>query len=243
MDDLFGKIALVTGGSRGIGREIALALAGSGLDVAVNYRREAAEAESVCSKIVDMGRRALAVQADVSSASEVRRMAETVEKQLGAVSVLINNAGIATGKPFDRITEDDWDRILAVNLKSCFLTIQAFLPGMRSRRWGRIVNISSVAAQIGGIVGPHYAASKAGMLGLTHFYASALAKEGITVNAVSPALIETDMLKGSTRAKPELIPVGRFGTVAETAAAVLLLVGNGYMTGQTVQVNGGMYMT
>ncbi len=243
MNNLTGKIALVTGGSRGIGREIALVLAAAGLDVAVNFRKQPMEAEAVCSKVADAGRRALAVQGDVSSASDIQAMVEEVETKLGPVSVLINNAGIARSQPLDRITERDWDEIVDTNLKSCFLAIQAILPGMRSRKWGRIVNISSVAAQIGGIVGPHYAASKAGMLGLTHYYASALAKEGITVNAVSPALIETDMLKGSTRAKPELIPIGRFGTAAETADAVLLLVGNGYMTGQTIQVNGGMYMT
>ncbi len=243
MDDLKGKIALVTGGSRGIGRDIALALSAAGMDVAVNFRKQQAEAETVCAKAAEAGRRALAVRADVSSASDIKAMVGEVEKKLGSVSVLINNAGIARSQALDRITERDWDEIIDANLKSCFLAIQAVLPGMRSRRWGRIASISSVAAQIGGIVGPHYAASKAGILGLTHFYAAVLAREGITVNAVSPALIETDMLKGSTRAKPELIPIGRFGTTAETAEAVLLLVRNGYMTGQTIQVNGGMYMT
>ena len=243
MDDLTGKVALVTGGSRGIGREIALTLAGAGMDVAVNYRTRQADAEAVCSLVEASGRRALAVQADVSSASDIKAMVESIETRMGPVSVLINNAGIARSQSLDQITEGDWDEIIDTNLKSCFLTIQAVLGGMRSRRWGRIVNIGSTAAQIGGIVGPHYAASKAGMQGLSHYYAASLAKEGITVNVVSPALIETDMLKGSTRAKVELIPIGRFGTAGETAEAVLLVVRNGYMTGQTIQVNGGLYMT
>ena len=133
--------------------------------------------------------------------------------------------------------------MLAINLKSVFLVTQAVLPKMRAARWGRIINLSSVAAQLGGVVGPHYAASKAGILGLTHSYALLLAKEGITVNAIAPALIETEMVTGNPNARADLIPVGRFGTVDEVADAAVLLATNGYITGQTINVNGGWYMS
>ena len=133
--------------------------------------------------------------------------------------------------------------MIAVNLTSCFILTQAVLPAMRRRKWGRIINLSSVAAQVGGVVGPHYAASKAGIIGLTHAYASRLAREGITVNAIAPALIETEMVTSNLGARPDLIPVGRFGLPAETAAVALMLAQNGYITGQTISVNGGWYMT
>ena len=136
-----------------------------------------------------------------------------------------------------------WDEVVAVNLKSVFLVTQAVLPAMRAAKWGRIVNLSSVAAQTGGVVGPHYAASKAGIVGLTHSYAALLAKEGIAVNAIAPALIETEMVRGNPRARSELIPVGRFGMVEEVADVAVMLAANGYVTGQTINVNGGWYMS
>ncbi|HKA00169.1 MAG TPA: SDR family oxidoreductase, partial [Candidatus Solibacter sp.] len=150
--------------------------------------------------------------------------------------------GIARPQPIAEITERDWDEIIAGNLKSCFLVTQAVLSGMRARKWGRIINISSVAAQVGGVVGPHYAASKAGMHGLTHYYAAHLASEGITVNTIAPALIATDMVAANPNATPARIPVGRFGDVDEVAQAAVLLATNGYITGQTINVNGGWYM-
>ncbi len=152
-------------------------------------------------------------------------------------------AGIVSAKPLLDITEADWDRMLAVNLKSAFLVTQRVLPGMRARRWGRIVNLSSVAAQTGGVTGPHYAASKAGLVGLTHSYARHLVQEGITVNAIAPALIATDMVTGNLQVRPDLIPMGRFGAADEVAAVVVMLARNGYMTGQTINVNGGWYMS
>ena len=242
-DPLTGKVALVTGASRGIGRATALALARAGADVAVNFRTHEAAAREVCSQIEDGGRRAIAVKADVSIASEVAALVESVGRQLGDIALLVNNAGIIRPQPLAEITEQDWDEIIAINLKSMFLVTQAVLPGMRRRRWGRIINLSSVAAQLGGIVGPHYAASKAGVLGLTHSYAALLAKEGITVNAIAPALIETEMTKGNPKARADLIPVGRMGTVEETVEVVVMLASNGYITGQTLNVNGGWYMS
>lgn len=243
MDELAGRIALVTGGSRGIGRAIALALAAAGADIAVNYRSRRAEAEEVAAAIDKLGRRSLAVAADVSSAGEAQRLVDSVSSALGRVGILVNNAGMAQPVTLDTLTEAVWDATIAVNLKSAFLVTQAVLPDMRRQRWGRIITISSTAAQTGGIVGPHYAASKAGLHGLTHAYASLLAREGITANAIAPALVETDMIRGHDQAKPDRLPVGRFGHVEEVAEAAVMLARNGYITGQTINVNGGAYMS
>lgn len=241
METLNGKIALVTGGGRGIGAAVALALAGAGADIAVNFRTRSAEAEAVGAEIRKLGRRAVTIQADVSQSDQVRNMVGQIESELGAVNILVNNAGMARQIKPEDITEADWDEHIRVNLKSAFLVTQAVLPGMRSQRWGRIINISSVAAQTGGLVGPHYAASKAGMLGLTHSYAALLAKEGITANTVCPALVETEMLRANPRATSSVIPIGRFGIVDEVASVVLMLAENAFMTGQTVNPNGGWY--
>lgn len=243
MDDLNGRVALVTGASRGIGRAVALALARAGADVAINFRQREAEARQTEREAAALGRRAVSLRADVSDGAQVAGLIREIEARLGGVDILVNNAGIARPQPLDQITEQDWDELIAVNLKSCFLVTQAVVPGMRARRWGRIINISSVAAQVGGVVGPHYAASKAGIHGLTHSYAALLAKEGITVNTVAPALIATEMVTGNPRATASLIPIGRFGTVEETAEVVLMLARNGYVTGQTLNVNGGWYMS
>jgi 3-oxoacyl-[acyl-carrier protein] reductase len=240
MAELNGKIALVTGASRGIGRAVAIGLANSGVNVAINYRIQEGEAQVTLQRVTSLGRRAILVQADVSRSADVTKMIDTVEKELGPIDILVNNAGIARYQTIEDTAELDWEEVLTVNLKSVFLVSQAVLPGMRARRWGRIINISSGAAQTGGIVGIHYTASKAGMEGLTRAYASRLVKEGITVNAVAPSLIETDMMPdaGSRR---KLIPLGRLGRPDEVAEAVIFLAGNGYMTGQTISLNGGSY--
>jgi 3-oxoacyl-[acyl-carrier protein] reductase len=243
VDALHGKVALVTGSSRGIGRAIALALAKARSDIVVNFVRRSEEAQAVESEIRSLGQRCICVQADVSSSGEVERLVRTAQEQLGAVDILVNNAGISRPQPIEQIREQDWDDVIAANLKSCFLVTQAVLPGMRARKWGRIVNLSSVAAQLGGVVGPHYAASKAGMLGITHYYARLLAKEGITVNAIAPALVETEMVTSNPNARRENIPVGRFGLPEEVAEVAVMLARNGYMTGQTVNVNGGWLMS
>jgi 3-oxoacyl-[acyl-carrier protein] reductase len=243
MDDLNGRVALVTGGSRGIGRAIAWALAEAGADVAVNYLSHSREAQEVESQINQSGKRCVAIQADVSIRSEVDRLVAAAEDRLGPIDILVNNAGISRPQAIEDITERDWDDLIAANLKSCFLVTQAVLPGMRARQWGRIVNLSSVAAQVGGVVGPHYAASKAGMLGLTRYYARHLAREGIRVNAIAPALIETEMVTSNPNAQPAHIPVGRFGSVEEVAQVAVMLATNGYMTGQTININGGWFMS
>ena len=236
-------MGLVTGGSRGIGAAVAIALAKAGADVAVNYHERADAANAVCSEITGMGRRAIAIQADVSVAAEVRRMLAEIEAHLGGIDVLVNNAGIAHPRKLEEIGEAEWDEVLTVNLKSVFLVTQAVVGGMRQRKWGRIINLSSVAAQTGGAVGAHYAASKAGIIGLTHSCASSLIRDGITVNAIAPALIETDMVTSNPNANPNLIPMGHFGTVDDIASVAVMLAMNDYMTGQTVSVNGGWYMS
>ncbi len=243
MDDLTGKIALVTGSSRGIGRAIALALAEAGADVAVNFLHRSAEAQAVVSQIRQLERRCATIQADVSSARDVERLVKNTEGQLGAIDILVNNAGISRPQSVEDVSEGDWDGVIAVNLKSCFLVTQAVLPGMRARSWGRIINLSSVAAQTGGVVGPHYAASKAGILGLTHFYAQRLAKEGITANAIAPALVETEMVTSNPNASPDRIPIGRYGSPDEVANVAVMLARNAYITGQTINVNGGWFMS
>lgn len=243
MDDLIGKVALITGASRGIGRATALALAAAGANVAINYRSRDNEADDVVSQIVRSGRIAVAVKADVSVSADVNRMVGTVTKELGSPSILVNNAGIGVARSVDDITEQDWDDTIAANLTSAFFAVQAVLPGMRARKWGRIISLSSVAAQVGGIVGPHYAASKAGILGLTHYYAAYLAREGITVNAIAPGPVKTEMAVGLPQLRLDLVPVGRFGTVEEIADVVLMLVRNGYITGQTIHINGGRYLS
>jgi 3-oxoacyl-[acyl-carrier protein] reductase len=240
---LNGKVALVTGGSRGIGAAIALSLADAGADIAINFRARSADANEVCVAIRKAGRRALALQADISKSGEVSGMVAQIERELGPVNILVNNAGMARQINLENIVEADWDEHINVNLKSAFLVTQAVLPQMRTQRWGRIINISSVAAQTGGLVGPHYAASKAGMLGLTHSYAAFLAKEGITANTVCPALVETEMLRANPRATSSVIPIGRFGTVGEVASVARMIAENAYLTGQTINPNGGWYMS
>ena len=237
--DLNGHTALVTGASRGIGAAIALALAEAGAAVAVNYRQHATEADAMVAKIKDIGGRATAIAADVSQAAAVAKMVDHVTSTLGPIDILVNNAGIAIVRGIDDLTESDFDATIGVNLKSAFLCTQAVVPAMRAKKWGRIVNISSGAARGGGAIGVHYNASKAGMEGLTRGYAARLVKEGITVNAVAPVLIETDMMRGRSDLAARIL-LGRFGRPEEVAQAVLMVLGNEYMTGQTIMLNGGM---
>jgi 3-oxoacyl-[acyl-carrier protein] reductase len=237
--NLSGRTALVTGASRGIGAAIALALAEAGAAVAVNYRERADAANAIVAQIEGIGGRAVAAAADVSQAAAVAAMADRVRSALGPIDILVNNAGVAIVRGIDDLTESDFDTTIAVNLKSAFLCTRAVVPGMRAKKWGRIVNITSGAARGAGAIGVHYNASKAGVEGLTRGYAARLVKEGITVNAVAPSLIETDMMAG----RPELaqrIPLGRLGHPGEVAQAVLMVLGNDYMTGQTIVLNGGM---
>lgn len=243
MEDLNGKVALVTGASRGIGRAAAVALAKAGIHIAVNFLTNDQLALQTLEEIENAGGSGILTQADVSRQDQVLSMVSKIEEDLGQIDILVNNAGMLRPRSLEEIEEQDWDLIVNVNLKSAFLCTQAVLKAMRSRRWGRIINIASLAAQIGGFVGPHYSAAKAGLLGLTHSYAKLLVNEGITVNAINPALIATDMVIDNPLVNPQMVPIGRFGEPEEVAAVVTMLVGNGYITGQTISVNGGMYFT
>jgi 3-oxoacyl-[acyl-carrier protein] reductase len=241
MSDLKDRVALVTGGSRGIGKAVALALAKGGAAVAINYRQRDNDANAVADAIRKSGGDAATFGADVSLGAAVQGMVRDVEERFGPIDILVNNAGMAAARGLDDITEEDFDRAIAINLKSVFLCTHAVLAGMRARRWGRIVNISSIGARIGaGTVSVAYGASKAGAEGLTRAYALRLATSGVTVNAVAPGLVDTDMGKPLIESGiVNRIPVGRAGTGDEIAQAVIFLVGNGYVTGQTIAVNGG----
>jgi 3-oxoacyl-[acyl-carrier protein] reductase len=234
------RTALVTGASRGIGKAIAIALAQAGADVAVNYRQRKDEAEATVAAVRGLGRKSAAFGADVSDSDAVAEIVQSIEKTLGPVEILVNNAGIALRQSLEEMTEADFDRTIAVNLKSAFLMTQAVWPGMRARGWGRIVNISSGAARGAGGFGVHYNASKAGMEGLTRGYAARLVTYGITVNAVAPSLIDTEMIASRRAEAAARIPLGRLGTAEEVATAVVMVAANAYMTGQTVHVNGGL---
>lgn len=237
---LNGHTALVTGASRGIGAAIASVLAAAGARVAINYRERVDQAEALAANIKASGGQAIAVGADVSRARDVAELIQRVATALGPIDILINNAGIAIVRnDVDELSEADFDQTIVVNLKSVFLCTQAVLPAMRNGKWGRIVNISSGAARGAGAIGPHYNASKAAVEGLTRGYAARLVKDGITVNAVAPSLIATDMMGGRTDLAGR-IPLGRMGRADEVAQAVLMVLGNDYMTGQTIFLNGGM---
>lgn len=242
MNQLAGRIGLVTGGGRSIGRAISLALATDGCDVVVNYVSRQSDADATVDVIRGQGRRAIAVQGDVSKRADVTRLVATAESELGPIDILVNNAGKMVPETIDQMSEQSWNDIVSVNLTSVFLMTQAVLPGMRARKWGRVINLSSVAAQAGSLMAVHYSAAKAGVIAATRSYARMLAKEGVTVNAIAPALVATEMLRANPNLKPDMIPVGRFGEVDECASVAVMLATNAYITGQTIAVNGGMYM-
>ena len=237
------KIALVTGAASGIGKVIAIALAEAGAKVVINYHKRTEEAKKLEETITIQGGYAKAIQADVSDEAAVQSLFNNIKDSFGSVDILVNNAGINPSKPLEQITLSDWQETVGINLTSAFLVTQAAVPAMIEKGFGRIINISSIAAQTGGIIGPHYAASKAGLIGLTHSYASLLAKHNITANAIAPALIDTEMIQNKPNIKPDLIPLKRFGQPEEVSEVVLLLVKNGYISGQTINVNGGWYMS
>jgi 3-oxoacyl-[acyl-carrier protein] reductase len=237
------KVALITGASRGIGRAAVGALADAGCHIVVSYRASDDAAGDVVTEVQSKGRRAVAVKADLSKPEEVARLVGRAVSEFGTIDILVNNAGINPRFPLEAIGAAEWNHVLAVNLTAPFLLTQLALPMMRARRWGRLIMMSSVAAQTGGVIGPHYAASKAGLHGLVHSYATLLAREGITANAIAPALIDTDMIRNNPAVTPALLPVQRFGTAQEVAEVVVMLARNGYITGQTINVNGGWYMS
>jgi 3-oxoacyl-(acyl-carrier-protein) reductase len=248
MKTLKGKVALVTGGSRGIGRAICLALAEAGAEVAVNYSHSPDAAEETAAQCAALGVRSQIYKADVSNEQDVQEMAGKILADLGTVQVLVNNAGITRDKSFLKMTRGMWDEVLAINLTGPFLVTHALLGPMVESGWGRIINLSSVVGQEGNFGQANYAATKGGVISFTMTLARELARKNITVNAIAPGFIETDM----TKAVPDVVkdqvraitPVGRLGMPEEVAAAAAFLASPqaAYITGQVIAVNGGMYM-
>jgi acetoacetyl-CoA reductase/3-oxoacyl-[acyl-carrier protein] reductase len=242
------RVALVTGSSRGIGRAIALELAASGVHVVVTYRERQDAASAVAAQVRALGVKALTRQLDVTSRESVRATIAAAEAEFGRVDILVNNAGILEQKPFETITDQDWDETMAVNLRGAFICAQELLPKMKKRGYGRIVNLASSGGQLGGTLAVHYAASKAGLIGLTKSLARLGAPE-VLVNCVAPGLIESEMTAAeiaSDAGKEKIrgIPAGRAGLAEEVARAVTHLASDeaSYTTGQTINVNGGQYL-
>lgn len=243
MTDLSARVSLVTGASGGIGRALAARLAGAGASVAVHYGRSADAARQTVAQIDSSGGRAAAVQADLTDPGAPEQLIDAVERELGAIDILVANHGRSRPRgSLDEVTAEEWDQTLAVNARAPFLLARRVLPGMRERRFGRILFTSSVAGLTGGVVGPDYAASKAALHGLTHYLAARVAADGVTVNALAPALIEnTGMLPGDPGDLAKLIPVGRLGTPEEVADLALAVLENGYITNHVIPIDGGMH--
>ncbi len=242
------RVALVTGASRGIGRAIALALAAQGCAVGINYRSQREAAGEALAAIEAAGGRGVILQGDVSQREDAGRVMDEASKALGPITVLVNNAGVTRDTLLMRLSEDDWDTVLDTNLKSAYLCTKAVLRPMLKARWGRIINISSVVGLIGNAGQANYAASKAGLIGLTQSTAREVASRAITVNAVAPGFITTDItavLSAEQQAKVlEAIPAGRYGSPEDVAGVVAFLVSDAaaYITGQVITVDGGMVM-
>lgn len=248
MRELSGRIALVTGGTRGIGRATVLALAEAGADVAFTYLQSQEKCEEVCQKAREKGVRCLGLQASARSTEVVRQAVERVQQDLGTISVLVNNAGITRDKSFVKMTRQMWDEVIRVNLDGLFEVTQAVLPGMIASGWGRIITLSSIVGQTGNFGQANYAAAKGGALAFTMSLARELARKGVTVNAVAPGFIETDMTRDVPDVALEQVkaqtPIGRLGRPEEVADAIVFLASPraSYITGQILGVNGGLYM-
>ncbi|WP_040948619.1 3-oxoacyl-[acyl-carrier-protein] reductase [Gorillibacterium massiliense] len=245
---LKGKTAIVTGASRGIGRAIAIALAEAGADVVVNYSGSVDAAKETAARVEALGSKAAVIKADVADAAQVEDMVKQTLEQFGKVDILVNNAGITRDNLIMRMKEEEFDQVIATNLKGVFNCLKAVTRPMMKQRSGRIINISSVVGSLGNPGQANYVAAKAGVIGLTKSAARELASRGITVNAVAPGFIVTDMTdKLPEEAKTQMmaqIPLGRFGSPEDIAKAVTFLASEdaGYMTGQTIHIDGGMYM-
>jgi len=246
--ELQGKVCLVTGGSRGIGRAIVEAMAASGADVAFTFQSSADQAQAVAQSLSGNCIRCRAYQANVASAEEMEKVIKLVTAELGPIAILVNNAGISRDKSFLKMTRAMWDEVMSVNLDGVFHTTQLVAQDMVGAGYGRIINISSIVGQTGNFGQTNYAATKGALISFTESLARELARKGITVNAVAPGFVETDMLNGMPEAAltqvKAMTPMGRLGKPQEIADAVVFLASprSSYVTGQVLGVNGGMYM-
>ena len=241
-ESLRGRVALVTGASGGIGGAVARRLAAEGATPALSYGTSAEPAKRLAAEIESAGGRALPIGADLARPEAAAELVEAVEQSLGPVDVLVPAAGVGEVRALEEVSREELDRTIAVNLRAPFLLAQRTVPGMCERGFGRILFISSIAALTGGVVGPHYASSKAGLHGLTHFLAARTAPDGVTVNALAPALItNTGMLPGEPDELKGRVPVGRLGTPEEVADLALATLRNPYITNQVISIDGGMY--
>jgi len=239
--------ALVTGGSRGIGKGIARELAKKGINVAITYVKNRVEAELVCQDLKSMGINSLAIQMNYDSRKSIKNAIYLSKMEFGRIDILVNNAAISQEKAFESITDDDWNQMMAINLRGPFCLTQELLPDMIQSQWGRIINISSIGGQWGGYNQVHYAASKAALINFTQSIARIYSVHGITSNAIAPGLIDTDMISSEIntdagKEKVANIPLKRLGTVKEVGSAITYLVSDeaSYITGQTININGGM---
>jgi 3-oxoacyl-(acyl-carrier-protein) reductase len=248
MKDLEGKVCFITGGSRGIGRAIALAMADAGANVALTYVHNPEKAEEVCQAVRAKGVECRAYHDDASSVEETERAVKQVVADFGPIHILVNNAGITRDKSFLKMSKEMWDEVVHVNLDGLFNTTHAVLPSMVEAGWGRILNLSSIVAQMGNFGQANYAATKGAVISFTETLARELARKNITVNAVAPGFIETDMTKDIPEAALNQLkaqtPLGRLGKPEEVADAVVFLAStrSSFITGQTIGVNGGMHM-
>ncbi len=248
VSELRGSVAVVTGAGRGLGRAIAEELASGGARVVVNYSRSRGPAEELVEKLKSEGMEAVAIQADVSEAGQAARLISESLEAFGGIDILVNNAGINIDKTMKKLSVEEWDRVVQVDLNSCYYTVKAALPHFIEKSSGKIINISSFVGQMGNFGQANYAAAKAGIIGFTKTAALELARYNITVNAVCPGFIETDMFAGVPEnvVKEKIlprIPLGRVGKPEEVARAVRYLIVDGdYITGQTLNINGGIYM-
>lgn len=248
MSMLDGKVSLVTGGSRGIGKSVSLALAAAGSDIAVNYHSNPQAAEETCDEIRRLGRRAFAYQANIAKDDENHTMVHQIHEQLGTVQILVNNAGITRDRTFAKMTSELWNEVLDVNLTGPAMVTHALLDGMVKSGWGRVVFITSVIGQMGNFGQSNYSVAKGGLIALTKSLARETAKKGVTINAIAPGFIRTDILKAMPQEALDKIvgqtPVGRLGEPEEVAEACVYLASprSGFVTGTVINVNGGLYM-